>query len=300
MSNASKVLKVLKVANKGVKSRIQLEANKHGLHYLDGDLRLSVYCEGYTDNPISYNSVSQLELEASSVELDLVTVNSECGTEFIASELCGKLEYCSLAMDSEYTRYALGGVNWEDSHLVATDGRRMHFVSIGLCEDIHTQDKRARIITKRTIDTLSSLCKQFGDDIVKVYFNQSCIVVSGLHWCLESRLVEGRFPNWRQVIGEVSEYTPCENVLFIRQLREHCKETIKRTKLENKIAKDGLSTKQKKSIDDKTPSVLIDNCKFDANYILNAIDNITEATVKALRKDSQFMIGDCVLMPLTK
>ena len=300
MSNSIKVIKSLKVANKGVKTRIQLGANKHGLHYFDGDLRLSLYCNGYSDSPVSYSSVSQLELEASSVELDFTPVNTEYGTEFVASELCEKLEYCSLAIDSENTRYALGGVNWEDSHLVATDGRRMHFVCIGICEDIHSKDKRARIITKRTIDTIVMLCKQFSDDIVKVYFNQNCIVVSGLHWSLEARLVEGRYPNWRQVIGDRSEYTDCANVLFIKQLREHCKETIKRTKLENKVSKDGLSSKQRKSIDDKTPTVTIDNCKFDASYILDAIDNIAEATVKACRKDSQFMIGNCIVMPMTK
>lgn len=300
--NAKKIIKVLKVANKGNKGRFQLFVSTSQVNFFNGDCRLTVFCDNGNVGSCSFNSFEELELQSSIVG-DFVPTACEYGKEYIASELSDKMSYCLLAIDDYATRYALGGINFDDSHIVATDGRRMHFVSSQLVEDVFTSDKRSRIVPAVACKALLELIKVFQDDIVKVYFNRDCIVASGNCWNFEAKLVEGRFPNWQAIVVDYNELDKAEHVLFVKQLRLHLKDVIKRTNLENKVETAGMAKKERKSFNERTPQVKIDKVLLDARYLLDAIENVKEATVElwlAKHGNGACRVGDAVVMPLSK
>jgi DNA polymerase III sliding clamp (beta) subunit (PCNA family) len=298
----NKVVKVVKVANKGIKGRIQVAIQRDSVDYFDGTLRVSVFCDNGTMNE-KLSSVAELELAEGCIG-ESIPRSSQEGTEFLASELSRKFAYCLLAVDSESARYALGGVCWEDDWIVATDGRRMHVQQVGLAEDM-VNEKRTRIIPSRAVATLLQLLRQFQDDIVRVYFSERAIVVNGNCWILECELVQGRFPNWRQVLPGEGELQETENVLFVKQFREHLKAEIKRKKLEEKVGTSTMSKSEKKSYRGELALATVDigGMRFNAAYILDGIANIENATTKPLLAKSgngACRIGDCIVMPYAK
>lgn len=298
----NKVVKVAKVANKGVRGRIQVAFQRDSVDYFDGELRVSVFCDNGTTNE-KFSSVAELELAEGCIGETIPSTIQE-GTEFLAAELSKKFAYCLLAVDSESTRYALGGVCWEDDWIVAADGRRMHVQQVGLVEDM-VNEKRTRIIPSRAVATLLELLRQYKDDIVRVYFSERAIVVNGNCWSLECELVQGRFPNWRQVLPSQDDLQETEDVLFVKQLREHIKAEIKRKKLEEKVSTSNMSKSEKKHYRGELGLATVDigGVRFNAAYVLDAIANVDNATMKpqlAKSGNGACRIGDCIVMPYAK
>ena len=110
------------------------------------------------------------------------------------------------ATDVESTRYALGGVllemNGEEIIAVATDGRRLARMQ-GSGKPIGGfQSSTSNIIVP--IKTLSLMEKSLTDkdDVVQIAARQNDILVQTKRCMIYSRLVEGRYPNWKQVIPQ--------------------------------------------------------------------------------------------------
>lgn len=118
------------------------------------------------------------------------------------------------ATDDESSRYALGGVmldveptadgsrqNW-----VATDGRRLAVV------ETETEDSLAAsqtVIPGRVLATVASMAT--GDGSVQIESNGKEVRFTMDGCTVTGRLVEGRFPPWRDVVGEpVGEPTVLE------------------------------------------------------------------------------------------
>jgi DNA polymerase III sliding clamp (beta) subunit (PCNA family) len=300
LAMSSKIVKVLKVASRKVKE-LKIIVESGLLSYFDGDIRIDYFCEGITPAQ-QFRSVLELELSESCIGDSIGTPNR--GTEFLAAELSQKLSYVVRACDTESTRYALGGVNWEDSHLVATDGRRMHFLPIGLAEDI-VNEKRSRIIPKKTIEVILSAIKEFQADIVKVYFEKNSVIVSGDTWKITALLTEGRFPAWRQVIPDQSQLERSENPIFVKQFAETLSAIIKRKKLEEKAHLSTLGKSERKRYrgENGTPTITIGGMIFNAEYVLDAVSNVRETTFyPKLNKNSSgaSIVGNAVIMPLSK
>jgi hypothetical protein len=300
LAMSSKIVKVLKVASRKVKG-LKIIVESGLLSYFDGDIRFDYFCEGTT--PVQqFRSVLELELSESCIGDSIGTPNR--GTEFLAVELAQKLSYVVKACDPDSTRWALGGVNWEDSHLVATDGRRMHFLPIGLAEDTENE-KRSRIIPKKTVEVILSAMKEFKADIVKVYFEKNSVIVSGDTWKITALLTEGRFPAWRQVIPEQSQLERAENPIFVKQFAETLSAIIKRKKLEEKAHLSTLGKSERKHYrgENGTPTITIGGMIFNAEYVLDGISNIREATFYPELPNNRLgagIIGNAVMMPLSK
>lgn len=110
------------------------------------------------------------------------------------------------ATDVESTRYALGGVlleiNGEDIVAVATDGRRLARMQ-GKGKPVGGfQTASGNIIVP--IKTLSLMEKSLTDQdsVVQIAARQNDILVRTTRCMIYSRLVEGRYPNWKQVIPQ--------------------------------------------------------------------------------------------------
>lgn len=112
------------------------------------------------------------------------------------------------ATDSESSRYALGGVLWEvngDSlHLAATDSRRLSVVeatgqkAVTLGDNAPIVPTRAMLLIERSLPT--------GAGLVRIAPAANDILVQSGTSTIYSRLVEGRFPRWRDVVPREWEH----------------------------------------------------------------------------------------------
>jgi DNA polymerase-3 subunit beta len=112
------------------------------------------------------------------------------------------LRHVDFATDDESTRYQLGGVNFvagqERLELIATDGRRLAYSSLGLHlagslggESIIVPTKALGLL-KRSLEG--------SEGFIGISVNKSSIQFRGGKVAIQTTLVEGRYPNWQSVI----------------------------------------------------------------------------------------------------
>ena len=125
-------------------------------------------------------------------------------------ELAGMLKSVSYAQSTDETRYILNGVyfNFKDGKLslVATDGRRLALMAKEM--DVPASSAGAIILPAKTVGELTRLLDK--GEKVKINFNDRRAAfqiatdkdTSGLidHVYLYSKVVEGNYPNYQQVI----------------------------------------------------------------------------------------------------
>lgn len=293
------MLKTIKAANVGVKTRIRGAIGPDSVQFSNGDIEFKVACDG-ASQLVEFHHIAELELLLGGTIGQKRELKQELEYScFNAKELSKKLSYCLSAADVDSTRYALGGVCWDVDTLVGTDGRRLHRQDIGKCLG------GGGIIPPNGINAITAAISEFKDSAVFIRFNKENVFVHGDCWLLTIRLVEGRFPNWQQVIPSHDEIETTEKPYNTKQLREHLKETIKRVKLEEKVYVNTLTKQEKKLyIGEKgLPLFSVAGMDFDARYILDGISNIGETTFYPKIPKSRFgasVFGDCVVMPLSK
>lgn len=130
----------------------------------------------------------------------LPTINSGIiATEVQCKQLCDALRKTAFATDENSTRYALAGVLIEqtndETHIVATDGRRLAVVSQ---QSANAQPKSA-IIPTRLCRVIESA---FADmDVAMLQVQNNCFQVSNTNLTVYGCLLEGRYPDWRKVLA---------------------------------------------------------------------------------------------------
>ena len=107
------------------------------------------------------------------------------------------------ATDVESTRYALGGVLLElekDSiTLAATDSRRLAVVKAACrAQGLERPDNPSPVIPTKALSLIERSIADDGDVFLAVHAND--VLVKSGHSTIYSRLVEGRFPKYRDVI----------------------------------------------------------------------------------------------------
>jgi DNA polymerase III subunit beta len=114
------------------------------------------------------------------------------------------------ATDQESTRYALGGVLLEmDGNRiegVGTDGRRLATMQIaGTSKDGHQTTANNCIVPTRSAALIErALGNLPPDGTIRLAARASDFVVATTNATITTRLVEGRYPQWRQVIPQRS------------------------------------------------------------------------------------------------
>lgn len=109
------------------------------------------------------------------------------------------------ATDSESSRYALGGVmldveptaDGSQQHWVGTDGRRLACVET---ESDDALSESQTVLPGRLVSLVASLAA--GDGSVQVEADAKEVRFSLDGCTISGRLVEGKFPKWRDVLGE--------------------------------------------------------------------------------------------------
>lgn len=137
-------------------------------------------------------------------------------------ELLRKVKYAAAV---ETTRAALAGVNvrWAECRLemTATDGRRLAHVEAdegeagrGLATGAGGVDVT---LPRKTVELLWALLD--GEETVDVATDGKIATFLGEDWSFATKVVEDRYPNWRQVVPEATDYVEkVDRVLFLAAL----------------------------------------------------------------------------------
>ena len=126
------------------------------------------------------------------------------------------LRKTSYAISTDETRYVLNGIllSFKDNKLtlVATDGRRLALVDIEI--EFPRSHEVDIILPTKAVTELARLVSEEGDIKMSVSENQVAFEVDGT--LLVSKLIEGNYPNYRQVIPpEAKERIVLERESFL-------------------------------------------------------------------------------------
>jgi DNA polymerase III subunit beta len=131
----------------------------------------------------------------------------------------------SFAVSTDESRYVLNGIfiNLKEGKmtLVATDGRRLALVD----EEVEIAEKVSGefIVPAKAINELNRLLQDKGEVEIKFGENQASFTLKsegGLSVLLITKLIEGNYPNYRQVIpGEAKERIALGREEFLQALR---------------------------------------------------------------------------------
>src|ERR1700740_2106717 len=130
------------------------------------------------------------------------------------------LRKTSYAISTDETRYVLNGVlfSFKDNKLtlVATDGRRLAMAEIEL--EFPRSHEADLIVPTKAVTELQRLLTDDGD--VKVSMGNGQIAFDLNKTLLVSKLIEGNYPNYRQVIpAEAKERITLEREVFLNAVR---------------------------------------------------------------------------------
>jgi DNA polymerase-3 subunit beta len=131
----------------------------------------------------------------------------------------------SFAVSSDESRYVLNGIfiSLKDHKmtLVATDGRRLALVD----EEVEISEKSSGefIVPAKAVTELNRLMQDKGEVEIKFGENQASFALKddkGFSVLLITKLIEGNYPNYRQVIpSETKERVPLVREEFLQALR---------------------------------------------------------------------------------
>jgi DNA polymerase-3 subunit beta len=129
------------------------------------------------------------------------------------------LRKTAYAISTDETRYVLNGIlfSFKDNKLtmVATDGRRLALVDIEV--EFPRSHEADIIVPTKCVTELARLLGDEGDLKMSVGENQVAFDVNGT--LLVSKLIEGNYPNYRQVIpGEAKERITLEREQFLNSV----------------------------------------------------------------------------------
>ncbi len=122
----------------------------------------------------------------------------------VGKELREAIRRTIFATDVESTRYALGGVQLEPEaeriSLAATDSRRLAVVKLGCrSQGIGSSEAPKPVIPSKAMSLIErSILSDDDDVLIAVHANEAIVKCGGS--TISSRLVEGRFPKYRDVI----------------------------------------------------------------------------------------------------
>src|ERR1700747_3606507 len=135
-------------------------------------------------------------------------------------ELKDGLKKTSYAISTDETRYVLNGVLFSFKEnkltLVATDGRRLALVDLEL--EFPRSQELEIIVPTKAVSELQRLVREEGDAKITIGENQIAFELN--RTLLVSKLIEGNYPNFRQVIpSEAKERIKLERETFLTAVR---------------------------------------------------------------------------------
>jgi len=162
-----------------------------------------------------------------------------------ADQFRALLNTVRFATDNESSRYALGGVCMEydrDSgtlYFVATDGRRMAVAECSL-GDGQDPDSSSTLAPRRAVDVLVRLCT--GVDAIELRRTANELISTVDGTTVYARLIDGRFPRWRDVDTAVTD-TVAPSMVVVGELLHACEMAAVCTSEESRATNWSFTTK---------------------------------------------------------
>ncbi len=123
------------------------------------------------------------------------------------AELLQMIELTSFAVSSDETRYNLNGVFFEPTpgalRAVATDGHRLSLAERPISGDFHV--RKGVILPRKGLVEMKKLLSEPSEGETKLGFVENSAVLQQPKVKLVMRLIEGVFPDYRQVIPKAGE-----------------------------------------------------------------------------------------------
>lgn len=141
------------------------------------------------------------------------------------AKLKAMLRKTSFAISTDESRYVLNGIFFSlKEHkltMVATDGRRLALTDEEV--DVPEKSQAEFIVPSRAVNELNRLLQEQGDVEIRFSDNQAAFTLKdekGLSVLVITKLIEGSYPNYRQVIpGEAKERVSLIREEFLHALR---------------------------------------------------------------------------------
>lgn len=222
-------------------SNFLLEATKEGLRFTATDLEVSIHCtvpaEVSSPGSVTVPAKRLLDIVRELPEKDVtlklgennnVTLNCEKsvfklnglpkdeypvlpkskkdeGVNLSQQVLSDMIKKTIFSVSTDETRYVLNGVlfNIDDAliRMVATDGHRLALLENTLTKPFHS--KINHIVPSKALQELNKILVGEGEVNIQLHENQ--IIFSMPQIILMSRLIEGQFPNYEQVVPKTSD-----------------------------------------------------------------------------------------------
>jgi len=206
------------------------------------------------------------------------------------------LALTSFAASFDETRYILNGILFKISKnslvLVATDGKRLAIAEKKLAQ---SADKEMNIIVPiKTIHELNRNLKEEGDLSLILGNNQVLFDLNGV--VVISRLIEGEFPDYKQVIPPVSENKmKVERTQFLLAVRRAALlstpdyqavklEVFKNKLVLSKSTPDIGESREELAVEYQGKETVIG---FNPNYLIDVLKNINQETVELELTDGE-------------
>ena len=199
------------------------------------------------------------------------------------------IQLTSFAMSHDETRYILNGIlfSFKDKalKLVATDGRRLAIIQKDLPELGNL--KKDVIIPMKTIQELNRNLGDEGDVLFYFKENQVLINLGQLH--ITSRLIEGEYPNYEQVIPKkIKEEISLNTQDFLQATRRASILTSQDSQsVKINIIKDRMiitkstpelgEAREELEVDYKGSEFVIG---FNPNFLIDVLKNVQEESIK--------------------
>lgn len=234
------------------------------------------------------------------------------------------LKKTSFAVSTDETRYVLNGVclifDNTQIKMVATDGRRLAYISEELNPDatVGVGKQMQVIIPTKAANQLMHLLTESGEETVKVSIGENQIGFKINNTILISRLIEGNFPNYEQVIPKN----------YVLQLKLNTKEFLQVTKRVSLLVSDkggsvkydlkgnilrvssispGIGEAEEKMVAQARPENLQLEIAFNPTYVLDVLKvidseetylELTSSLNPGVIRPSSKEEYLCVLMPM--
>jgi DNA polymerase-3 subunit beta len=199
------------------------------------------------------------------------------------------VQLTSFAMSHDETRYVLNGIlfSFKDKNLklVATDGRRLAIIQKEVLESGSV--KKDVILPMKTIQELSRNLTEEGEVIF--YFKENQLQINLGPVNITSRLIEGEYPNYEQVIPKkTKEEVKLSTQDFLQATRRASILTSQESQsVKINIIKDRMIiTKNTPELGEAREEIEVDYkggelvIGFNPNFLIDALKNIGEENVQ--------------------
>ena len=216
------------------------------------------------------------------------------------------------ATDAGWSAYALAGVLLEFKagvlYMVATDGRRMHASEAEIDQAV---DDSTTIVPRRVIDVILTIVGS-SEESLQLECNRTEVMAEINGTILTARLLEGRFPKWRDIVPAEQPATTVGVAQLLEAVRQGsiCRsETTKGSQFVITDACLAVSSESSEYGSSRASCEVIGTgkaaLKLDASYViefLGTLDTADNVTIEAAGNDAAtvFRCGEtfAVIMPM--